>query len=218
MKQLKMHCSNFKYVYEYVIDPLSPTCKNCEFMPDKVCGWGYDYLEECVFQYKGAPYILYPTYDVVSDPCGNIVTYDNWKEKHWSEMHHRISVLTDCEWALEDYLKNSEIVGLNPFWSSDEELRTFYDDSWEHNHAVSERKERHEKDVEFWGQSGDYWRWIFQKEPCSLCGKVTREFIILGNRSLCKTSPVIKVCTGCIDGLERYCDDWISFGERLLQC
>lgn len=33
MKKLQMHVSNFKYVYPPVIDPLSPSCSKCEFMP-----------------------------------------------------------------------------------------------------------------------------------------------------------------------------------------
>jgi len=109
MKILKMHCLNFKYIYDPVIDPLSPTCVNCEFMPDNECGWGYNYLDECVFQVeKGTPYILEPTYNTVREKSGNWRIMENGKIEYYSKKWHRVEVITDDLQLLEQYIEKVE--------------------------------------------------------------------------------------------------------------
>ena len=119
--------------------------------------------------------------------------------------------------SVEQYIENAEIIGMNPYWSSEEEIYSFYNNSWERRRDVKEALKDKEWDIEHGWQWDDYLRWSFKDKPCSLCGKVTEEFMVFGFRARCKTSSVEKICTGCLGQSNRcYGKDQISFEELLI--
>jgi hypothetical protein len=64
MIELDMHWTSGYYLDEtYIPSSLDPRCCDCPYMPDNECGWGYQHINECVFQLeKGKPY-WYDAYD-----------------------------------------------------------------------------------------------------------------------------------------------------------
>lgn len=190
MKLLKMHHSNFKYVYGPVIDPLSPSCSNCEFMPDNICGWGYESLEQCVFQIeKGVPYCLYPTHDFKSYFC---------------------FADEECHEELSKLLEDAELCGLHPFWSSEDDMKDFYIPSphpwW---CSMTDMRKRLGKRKEQGSQYRDYVKWNYSREPCTRCGKVTKYYTIVGFKDH-TCLPVIKLCDGCTYDQREY-DEYYEY-------
>ncbi len=191
MIELEMHCSSgYYYDEKFIPCPFDPVCCDCPHMPDNECGWGYQYVNECIFRIeKGTPY-WYDAYDTFLNERFN----DPYLTPEPS-----VQTLVDLlELAASLHMVVDE-------WNWKSQRDKFLDDTW------LLRKKVNEYGYEI--KTGhDYILWTYNNEPCAVCGKITEKFVLYGDvkqyGAYEKVGNVIKLCEYCSDS------NWMSSYNR----
>lgn len=168
MKELDMHYRNwYDPEGEYIPSFLDENCRNCPFMPDYECGWGFQELDECVFQLNpGTPYWI--------DIFENGIHYVDKKIQRLTRFLDQVDLL---------HLKTDD-------WSFSEKRDEFLG---EYRRPLLEIQQEGKTLAQYYSE---YWLWFHSNDPCACCGKITKEFVVHGDK---RNGDLIKLCETCAD-------------------
>jgi len=180
--EIEMHWSSGYYNDDsFIPPPLDSRCCNCPFMPDNVCGGGYQELGECVFILDPGTQYWYNAYDDCLNEKFN--DYVLKPEEGIEALVHILDMANQLHTRVDE-------------WNYESQRHGFLDRTWLLRKKIEEYG--YEVKTEF-----DYVIDSYSDAPCAICGKITEKFVLHGSPRWFGSNElegkVIKLCEHCAD-------------------